>query len=83
MPKIKPFNWNHSGENIRQTSTSFGDYLIYKTDRDQFKVRFHEVIGVANTIEQAKRLAFDDFKRRLEETLAEPVGYDLPIDENC
>jgi len=83
MPKIKPFEWNHSGENIRQTSTPFGDYLIYKTDREQFKVWFHEVIGVTNTIEQAKRFAFDDFKRRLEETLNEPVGYDLEIDENC
>ena len=37
----------------------------------------------AETIELAKRFAFDDFKRRLEETIGETVGYDLPIDENC
>lgn len=83
MPKIKPFIWNQIEEDIWRTETPFGCYVIGEFVNEGFKVQFHAIIGTFRTIELAKRFAFDDFKRRLEEILHEPVGYDLEIDLNC
>ena len=87
MPKIKPFVWEKSPVDKSQfTETPFGYYGIteFSVENTPFYLRgFGKEIGCFETIELAKRFAFDDFKRRLEETLGEPVGYDLEIDENC
>lgn len=87
MPKIKPFVWEKSpiGFTIL-TNNEFGGYGIIQrpVEENPFHLRaFGKEIGQFETLELAKRFAFDDFKRRLEETLGEPVGYDLEIDENC
>jgi hypothetical protein len=82
MPKIKPFIWELSGTYIYISKTPFGNYSIAVHD-DRIDVRFGEILAKVQTLNEAKRFAFNDFKRRLEETLGEQVGYDLPIDENC
>jgi len=85
MPKIKPFVWRKAKFDSTTfiSETPFGKYWYYQID-DEFHIRFQdENIAVVKVESLAKRFAFDDFKRRLEETLGEPVGYDLPIDENC
>lgn len=86
MPKIKPFVWTYDVGLAYFTDTSFGRYYIMRKLDGKFSIWFghlDNLIEVSDSIELAKRFAFDDFKRRLEETLGEPVGYDLEIDENC
>jgi len=83
MPKIKPFVWKHSSD-LYSARTEFGYYYIEVLGNYKFKMSFILTSeGTFNSLELAKRAAFDDFKRRLEETLGESVGYDLEIDENC
>jgi len=86
MAKIKPFEWKQES-NWWQAETSFGSYIILSSVVDLFVVCFRNPItdrlAEFEAIEQAKRFAFDDFKKRLEETINEPVGYDLEIDEKC
>lgn len=87
MPKIKPFVWEQLDSDWWSVKTSFGSYIILPSIDDLCVVCFENPIAGRlaefETIEQAKRFAFDDFKRRLEETIGEPVGYDLEIDETC
>lgn len=82
MPKIKPFVWKFDGLLTYFTNTPFGYYFIVQRD-DVWMVKFASDEWLRQSLNIAKRFAFDDFKRRLEETLGEPVGYDLEIDENC
>lgn len=82
MAKIKPFVWGELSS-FWYSENEFGSYFIDFLD-SQYRVAYQDqFLENCSTIELAKRFAFDDFKRRLEETLGEPVGYDLPIDENC
>lgn len=85
MPKIKPFIWEKSSvANHEFTETLFGYYGVHGfTDQDGL-MKYHAV-GIVEfddetmkfeTIEQAKQYAFDDFKRRLEETLDVSIGID-------
>lgn len=91
MPKIKPFVWEKSSvANHEFAETPFGYYGVQgfgsMVEMEWCAVgivEFEDENKSFPTIELAKRFAFDDFKRRLEETLGEPVGYDLEIDENC
>lgn len=84
MAKIKPFIWEESHWGFFSTETQFGPIIIHpKVGRGTFVVTFNNFRNELRTLDLAKRFAFDDFKRRLEETLGEPVGYDLPVDENC
>lgn len=82
MPKIKPFIWKFDGLLTNFTNTPFGYYFIEQRD-DDWMVTFQRDAWSCQSLNLAKRFAFDDFKRRLEETLGDPVGYDLEIDENC
>jgi len=85
MVKIKPFVWTQIGVDefeLFSTKTTFGYYFIERRD-DDWMVTFQHDAWSSQSLNLAKRFAFDDFKRRLEETLGEPVGYDLQIDENC
>lgn len=92
MAKIKPFVWEKSSvANHEFAETLFGYYGVQGFTSSDGSMKYYSVGPVEmddenikfETIELAKRFAFDDFKRRLEETLGEPVGYDLEIDENC
>lgn len=83
MVKIKPFIWTIPEEDLFCAETPFGSYEIDQVSDVEFSVNFVGYPLKFETLELAKRFAFDDFKRRLEETIGEPVGYDLPIDENC
>jgi hypothetical protein len=91
MPKIKPFIWQKTSiTNHEFTQNPLCDYGVQAFAGDDGQLEWY-VAGICDhametpfsTIQEAKRFAFDDFRKRLEETLGEPVGYDLEIDENC
>lgn len=91
MAKIKPFVWQKSTvANLEFTTNPLCDYGVQAFTGDDGQLEWY-VNGVCGhlmekpfqTIQEAKRFAFDDFRERLEEILGELVGYDLEIDENC
>ncbi len=73
MIKIKPLIWETS--TVAKTifaNTLFGFYGIteFSVEGNRFYLRgFGEEIGRFETIESAKQFAFDDFNRRLKETI--------------